>query len=441
VLDDLHWGDVPTLRFVDAALAKLAERPLFVFALARPEVKTTFPTLWQQRHVQEIRLDGLSRKAATQLVRGVLGDRVNEEVVDDLVERAAGNAFFLEELIRSVAEESETDTIARSRDSEAPSTVLAVLHTRLGALGEGAKRVLCAASIFGEIFTASGVRALVGDPVQAFGLREWLENLVEREVLTRHQHQHQHQHQDHDTDSAFKFRHALVRDAAYDLLTKEDRVTGHLAAALWLESQTSFAEPLTLAEQFVRGGDPKRAVRWFRRAAEQALEGRDLDAVHTHAERGIESDPQDEEKERADLRWLQAVAAYWQSRYADAARFASQAIEHAEPGSRRWFLATSELVVSSARLADFTTVETRFHQASSTTAAEGAEAAQLVCLCRSTFQMIFMVASRRATRCSSASMHLHRRKRSTIDLIRSPPRKFIMFAVYVQPTQAASARF
>lgn len=369
VLDDLHWGDVPTLRFVEAALARLADRPLFVLSLARPEVKTVFPSLWQQRNVQEIRLEGLSRKAATQLVRGVLGDRVQESVVDGLVERSAGNAFFLEELIRSVAEGGE---------GEPPGTVLAVLHARLRALGEGAKRVLCAASIFGEIFTAAGVRALVGDPVQAFGLGEWLDNLVEREVLTRHAAS--------SDDDAFKFRHALVRDASYDLLLREDRITGHLAAAVWLE-QTSFTEPLALAEQFIRGGDPKRAVRWFRRAAEQALEGRDLEAVHKHAERGLEAGA--EREGRTALRWLQAVAAYWQSRYANAARYASEAAETAERGSREWFLATAEVVVSSARLADFTTVEARFADASSTTAASGAESAQLVCLCRSTFQMIF----------------------------------------------------
>lgn len=370
VLDDLHWGDVPTLRFVDAALGRLADRPFFVLSLARPEVKTVFPSLWQQRSVQEIRLEGLSRKAATQLVRGVLGDRVLESVVEGLVERSAGNAFFLEELIRSVAE--------GGGEGEPPSTVLAVLHARLGALGEGAKRVLCAASIFGEIFTASGVRALVGDPVQAFGLVEWLGNLVEREVLTRHA-------ASADGD-AFKFRHALVRDASYDLLLREDRINGHLAAAVWLE-QTSFTEPLALAEQFVRGGEPKRAVRWFRRAAEQALEGRDLEAVHKQAERGLECGAEREDK--TALRWLQAVAAYWQSRYANAARYASEAVETAERGSREWFLATAEVVVSSARLADFATVEARFAEASSTTAAEGAEAAQLVCLCRSTFQMIF----------------------------------------------------
>src|SRR5205085_1088620 len=88
---------------------------------------------------------------------------------------------------------------------------------------------------------------------------------------------------------------------------------------------------------------------------------------------------------------LQAVSTYWQSRYADAARFAADALDASEPGSRDWFLAMSELVVSSARLADFATVEARFDEASRAQAKDdgAAATAQIVCLCRSTFQMVF----------------------------------------------------
>jgi len=124
--------------------------------------------------------------AATGRVREALGDRVSDVLIDVLVGRAGGNAFFLEELIRSVADGGAND--------QAPSTVLAVLHARLGALGEGAKRVLCAASIFGEIFGAPGVRALVGDPVQAFSLDEWLRHPVEPEVPVPGGETHQFRH-------------------------------------------------------------------------------------------------------------------------------------------------------------------------------------------------------------------------------------------------------
>src|SRR5262249_56236483 len=81
------------------------ERGGMVLALARPEVFEVFPKLWAERqHVQEIRLKELGRKAGERLVRQVLGDSVGPETMERLVQQADGNAFYLEELIRSSAE-------------------------------------------------------------------------------------------------------------------------------------------------------------------------------------------------------------------------------------------------------------------------------------------------------------------------------------------------
>src|SRR5262249_37500570 len=104
VLEDMHWGDLPSIKLLDGALRDLRERPLTVIALARPEVHEVFRQLWQGREVQEIRLGELSPRAAAALVRHVLGSGVPEGEVAKVVERAAGNAFYLEELIRAVAE-------------------------------------------------------------------------------------------------------------------------------------------------------------------------------------------------------------------------------------------------------------------------------------------------------------------------------------------------
>ena len=105
LLDDLHWGDFGTVRFIDAALRDLGKRPWMVLALARPEVFEVFPKLWADRqNVQELRLKELGRKAGERLVRQVLGDAVGSDTVERLVKQADGNAFYLEELIRAVAE-------------------------------------------------------------------------------------------------------------------------------------------------------------------------------------------------------------------------------------------------------------------------------------------------------------------------------------------------
>ena len=103
LLEDLHWGDLPTVQYLDDALRRLGDRPWMLLALARPEVHDLFPGLWAGREVQEIRLKPLSVKASARLARQVLGDGVNAEMLERLVVQANGNAFYLEELIRTAA--------------------------------------------------------------------------------------------------------------------------------------------------------------------------------------------------------------------------------------------------------------------------------------------------------------------------------------------------
>ena len=74
VIEDLQWGDLPTVTFVDAALRNLADLPILVLALARPEVEDLSPRLWDGRATQAVRLPPLPRRAAERLVRHALGD-------------------------------------------------------------------------------------------------------------------------------------------------------------------------------------------------------------------------------------------------------------------------------------------------------------------------------------------------------------------------------
>lgn len=73
ILDDLHWGDGLSIGLIDEALDTLRCAPLFVLALARPELKTTFPSLWKRHKPQEIALKGLSRRACERLIQQALG--------------------------------------------------------------------------------------------------------------------------------------------------------------------------------------------------------------------------------------------------------------------------------------------------------------------------------------------------------------------------------
>ena len=244
VLEDLQWSDAASLRLVDVALRELGDRPLLVLALGRPEVKELFPGLWEGRSFQEIRLPGLSRKASERLVRDVLRERATPEVVTRIVAQSEGNALLLEELIRAAMEDG----------GELPDTVLAVLQARFLKLEPGARRVLRAASIFGETFWRGGLLDLLGPERQTEDeIDRWLGILVDGGAVVR------------SADSRFAnelqfaFRHGLLRDAAYSLVPEGDRRVGHRLAGGYLE-RVGERDPRILADHFERGGEMKRAA-------------------------------------------------------------------------------------------------------------------------------------------------------------------------------------
>jgi tetratricopeptide (TPR) repeat protein len=323
ILEDLHWGDLPTVRFLDAALLRVKDRPWMVLALARPEVHTLFPKLWDERGVQEIRLKELTRKASERLVRQVLGDRVSAETMDRLVKQADGHAFYLEELIRAVAE---------GKGAALPETVLSMVQARLSGLETRARRVLRAASVFGEVLWPGGVVALLGGTEAAHEARDWLTALVEREVLVRRSESR------FPGEAELGFRHALLREGAYAMLTDEDRALGHRLAAEWLEERGESGS-MSLAEHFERGREPARAASHFLRAAEQAFRGGDVNAAVERAQRGLAGGPPD--AVRAELLSFLSETIGWSNEMSLALSYAEQAARVSTPGSVPWTKAMS----------------------------------------------------------------------------------------------------
>ena len=331
VLEDLQWGDLPTVKFIDGALRALRDHPLMVLALARPEVAAIFPHLWATRGLQEIRLREIGKKGSEKLVREVLGDRVDAPMVARLVERAGGNAFYLEELIRAAA---------AGRAEALPETVLAMVQARLEGLDVEARRVLRAAGVFGQLFWLGGLVALLGGPEDAARVGEWLSILLDLELIARRG------YGKFPGQEEYSFRHALVREAAYASLTDADRVLGHRLAGEWLEAAGEHDAAL-LAEHYERGAEPERAVIWFRRAAEQALEANDFRGAITRAERGVASA---EGELLAALRLIQAEAHKWLGEAAAAERCAVLAMQSFPPKSPLWYAAAAEAASMRVRL-------------------------------------------------------------------------------------------
>ncbi|HEV8324485.1 MAG TPA: AAA family ATPase, partial [Myxococcota bacterium] len=332
VLDDLHWSDQPSVELVGDALRRLYDRPLLVLALGRPQLDDLFPGLWRERHPQRLPLSPLTRKACERLARAVLGDATAPALVERLAERSAGNAFFLEELLRAAA---------AGRADEVPDTVLAMVQARLAELPEELRRTLRAASIFGRSFQQAGTAALLGgdDFAPEVGARltdlAALELVEPRAALPG------------GAAGNWSFRHALVRDAAHAMLTEADRVHGHRLAAAWLE-QAGETDAALLADHWERGGEPDRALPWHARAAHEAFRRFDARAALTRAARALACGAQGDERGRLLL--LISGAHGWRGEYASAEARAQEALAALPHGTPDWFRAVDRNVTASGNL-------------------------------------------------------------------------------------------
>ena len=338
VLEDLHHGDLPTAKLIDTSLRAVREAPWMVLALARPEVHALFPKLWAERGRHEVHLPDLGRRASERIVRHALGDDAREALVARIVERAAGNALFLEELLRAVLERGEGEI-----DGPLPETVLSIVQARLEALEPEARRVLRAASVFGEAFWAGGVRALLGEAPEPIAVDEWLTELVEREIVGRVADERL------AGEIGYAFRSALVRDAAYAMLTDDDRALGHALAAEWLQARGA-QDAALVAQHLERGGALPAAIALYRRAAEQARDANDFAAVVGWAERGVGCGARGEPL--GELRLLQSEAHNALGENAAAQACAEAAMASLVEGADGWHHAAAELATAAGRVGD-----------------------------------------------------------------------------------------
>jgi serine/threonine protein kinase/tetratricopeptide (TPR) repeat protein len=322
VLEDLHWGDALTVQLLEQALRELAELPLFALTLARPVAREQFPSFWTLSALQVLPLMALTRRACERLAQDVLqralGHAPDAETVDRVVAQSAGHPLYLEELIRAVAE---------GRRDALPETVLAMLMARLSQLDAGARHVLRAASVFGETFTRGGLAALLRGEPHPVDVDATLAMLVRAEFV-------EPQRDGWGTaQQRFKFRHALVRDAAYSLLTDDNRVLWHRLACAHLE-QSGGADPAVLAEHAYHGNALELAAGFYIAAGQRALSSFDLDAAAHHARRAIECGVHDQQlgAVRAIQAWLANFRLDLQGGYA----YAREALEILKPGSFWW---------------------------------------------------------------------------------------------------------
>jgi class 3 adenylate cyclase/tetratricopeptide (TPR) repeat protein len=207
VLDDIQWGDETFLDLVEGTALLSSGSPILLVCMARPELADRRPQ-WPVT----VRLVPLPADA----VDALIGERVSAELRARIATAAAGNPLFLTEMLAMAAEGESVDV---------PPTLRALLAARLDQLDPAERRVLEGGAVEGEIFHRAAVQALTPDELQ---LTPRLAGLVRRELIRPDRAQL-------PGEDGFRFRHLLIRDAAYDALPKSARADLHERFADWLE--------------------------------------------------------------------------------------------------------------------------------------------------------------------------------------------------------------
>jgi class 3 adenylate cyclase len=253
VFEDLHWADEPLLAFLDDVACHISEVPLFVVMTARPGLFEAFPWFAASGRVNRLMLGPLSRTDGQALVASLLGDR-GAAIGRAIVERARGNPFYAEELVRLVGDRA--GDAAHFADGETiPGSVRAVVAARLDALSADEKAALADASVVGEVFW-DGALIEMGERS-----REDVDRILGE--LTARQVVHRMRSTSMADEQEYAFNHALVRDLVYGLLPPAERARKHAVAAAWLEGESSnSANDLAgiLAHHYVTALDAARAA-------------------------------------------------------------------------------------------------------------------------------------------------------------------------------------
>ena len=216
VFDDVQWGEETFLDLIDHVADLSRGAPLLLLCLARPELLERRPA-WGggKLNATMMLLEPLTAEESADLIE-VLGG-VEPETCDRIVSAADGNPLFVEEMLALVREVGDVRT---------PSTVQALLQARLDQLGADERTVIEGGAVEGQIFHRSAVVELT----RTRNIDSQLVGLVRKELI-------QPATPMLVGDEAFRFRHLLIRDAAYDALPKATRVDLHERFADWLETR------------------------------------------------------------------------------------------------------------------------------------------------------------------------------------------------------------
>ena len=231
VVEDLHWADPSTLELLNLFIRRGHDVPILTVLAARPGFKPS----WDENLVPTLTLNALSDADTTVLIKAVAPEIPPASILR-IVERADGIPLFAEELAREIA---ATDQPA------IPTTLHDLLMARLDGMGE-AKTVAQLAAAIGREFSVDLLHKIA--PFDDATLKALLGQLRDAGLLLG------------DIGHGMHFRHSLIRDAAYQSQTRDERAATHRRIGTALEAAGAGIRPELLAQHWAAGGETREAV-------------------------------------------------------------------------------------------------------------------------------------------------------------------------------------
>jgi predicted ATPase len=284
IVEDLHWTDPTTLEFLNLVIEQIPTTSMLTLLTCRP----TFQPSWHHRsYLTEMTLNHLSHTQVAQIVTGMTdGKTLPQEVLTQIVEKTDGVPLFVEELTKMVLESGLLQEREDRYELTGPLPPLAIpttLHDSLMARLDRLATVKSLAQLgatLGREFTYAVLHAV--SPWDEAPLRRGLHQLVEAEFLYQ---------QGLPPQATYLFKHALIQDAAYQSLLKSTRQQYHQRIAQVLEERFADivdTQPELLAQHFTEAGQHARAIPYWQRAGERALQrSANLEAI-SHLTKGLE---------------------------------------------------------------------------------------------------------------------------------------------------------
>jgi len=284
VVEDLHWADPTTIELLGIITRRISAARIMCLLTTRPE----FTPPWSQEPgLSRIDLTHLSKPDSEALAVAVAGETVvPPAALQEIVAKTDGIPLFIEELTRSFVEtdrpptqRTDLEPDGQRRELAIPSSLQSSLMARLDRLGR-AKEVAQTAAVIGRDVPIDLLQAIVS--LDSDELTRQLAVLEEAKIL------YLHQTADGPT---YTFRHALIREIAYDSLLRSARQRLHLSAALMLEERfpkVVETQPELLARHNRLAGQFEPAARYFQRAGARALVASALVEAIAHFTAGIE---------------------------------------------------------------------------------------------------------------------------------------------------------